>query len=317
LPDLTQVKLAMLAMQRASWEQGVAAQALLELGDLETVVLMARDAVVRIGADGRLALLGGQAQVTDPAANGEPVLRAAEATSDPMLREGARRMLDYLLHQAPRADDGTLYHLVDAREVWIDSLFMAPPFLAAAGHPDLALEQIEGHRRRLWNPARQLFSHIWDEAAQALRRRDFWAVGNGWAAAGMTRVLSVLPARMTAERARVARYVEELIDGCLARRRSDGLFHNVLDDPTTFVETNSSQMLAYAIYRGILGGWLDDEYRVRADQMRRAAWEKVDAHGLVQDVCGAPGFEHPGTATEGQAFFLLMEAAARDLSAGK
>jgi rhamnogalacturonyl hydrolase YesR len=306
----------MLAMQRSSWEQGVAAQALLELGDLETVVLMARAAVVRIGSDGRLALVGGEAQVTDPAANGEPVLRAAEATSDPVLRDGARRMLDYLLCQAPRAADGTLYHLVDAREVWVDSLYMAAPFLAVSGHPDQALQQIEGHRRRLWSPEKKLFSHIWDEAAQTPRRPAFWGVGNGWAAAGMTRVLRALGGA-SAERARVARYLEELVDGCLAHQRADGLFHDVLDDPTTFVETNLGQMLAYVIYRGILGGWLDEGYHVRADRMRRAAWEKVDAHGLVQGVCGSPGFDHPGTATEGQAFFLLMEAAAREFSAGK
>jgi hypothetical protein len=35
--------------------------------------------------------------------------------------------------------------------------------------------------------------------------------------------------------------------------------------------------------------------------------------GLVRGVCGSPEFDHPGTATEGQAFFLLMEAAYRDL----
>ena len=39
--------------------------------------------------------------------------------------------------------------------------------------------------------------------------------------------------------------------------------------------------------------------------------DKVDAHGLVQGVCGAPRFDRPGTAPEGQAFFLLMEAACR------
>lgn len=39
---------------------------------------------------------------------------------------------------------------------------------------------------------------------------------------------------------------------------------------------------------------------------------KVDEFGLVQDVCGAPNFESAGTAVEGQAFFLLMEAAVQD-----
>jgi hypothetical protein len=47
--------------------------------------------------------------------------------------------------------------------------------------------------------------------------------------------------------------------------------------------------------------------------MRKAAHKKIDTSGLVQGVCGAPNFDHPGTATEGQAFFLLMEAAYNDL----
>jgi hypothetical protein len=35
----------------------------------------------------------------------------------------------------------------------------------------------------------------------------------------------------------------------------------------------------------------------------------MDSFGYVQGVCGAPNFDHPGTATEGQAFCILMEAA--------
>jgi rhamnogalacturonyl hydrolase YesR len=104
-----------------------------------------------------------------------------------------------------------------------------------------------------------------------------------------------------------------VIDGCLAQQRADGLFHNVVDDPTSFVETNLAQMLAYTIYRGVTTGWLEHSYLEPADQMRAAVHTKVDEYGLVQDVCGSPDFDHPGVATEGQAFFLLMEAAHHDL----
>jgi rhamnogalacturonyl hydrolase YesR len=107
----------------------------------------------------------------------------------------------------------------------------------------------------------------------------------------------------------------DTFDGCLAHRRPDGLFHAVVDDPQTFVETNLAQMLSYAIFRGVKGGWLAKSYLKEADVMRRAAAAKVDGLGYVQDVCGSPTFEKPGTATEGQAFFILMEAAARDLGA--
>ena len=112
----------------------------------------------------------------------------------------------------------------------------------------------------------------------------------------------------------LAGFVREILDGALQHQREDGLFHDILDDPATFVETNAAQMFAYAIYKGVRGGWLDPVTLKDADRMREAANTKVDAYGLVQGVCGAPRFDRSGTATEGQAFFLLMEAARRDLT---
>lgn len=303
-------KLAMLTMQRASWEQGVAAQALLEMGELPLVILMAREAVVRQASDGRVADLGSADNVTDPGCNGEALLRAAEATGDPALRAAADRMLDYYLKHAPRTRDGIVHHVKSSPQVWIDSAYMLPPFLAAAGHPAQAMQQIEGYRRLLWNGKKRLFAAIWDDGKKTFVNGAAWGVGNGWAAAGMARVIAALPPGMAAERARLQGWARELLDGCLAHQRDDGLFHNVLDDPSTFVETNLAQMVAYTIFRGMGEGWLPSSYAPAVERARAAARAKVDAAGLVHDVCGSPRFDSPGTATEGQAFFLLMESAA-------
>jgi len=313
IPDadstVQKVKQALLTMQRAAWEQGVAAQAFLEWGDSDIVVLMAHDAVVRQFEDGRLAMLGTDHAVTDPAANGEPLLYAAQITQNPMYRDAAQRMLDYLLHHAPKTARGVLHHITNQPQVWIDSMYMAPPFLAVAGQPREAVRQIDGMRDLLWDREKRLFSHIWDDGQQQFARKDHWGVGNGWAAAGMTRVIRALPEEMAEERARLIGYVREVLDGCLVYQRPDGLFHDIVDDPESFIETNLAQMLAYTIYRGIQEGWLEASYREAADRMRSAARAKVDEYGLVQDVCGSPTFLLPGTASEGQAFFLLMEIA--------
>ena len=313
LPVVEQVKRAMLAMQRASWEQGVASQALLELGEAELVVLMAKDAVVRQDGEGRLGMLYTGDAVTDPGSNGEAVLWSGRRTGDPAFQRAADRMLAYFLHKAPRTAEGTLHHINTAPQVWADSMYMAPPFLAVMGHPVEALKQVEGVRRLLWDPGKGLFSHMWDDGKGEFRRRAFWGVGSGWCAAGMTRVLRALPPEMGEERAKLAAYVKAVLDGCLAHQRPDALFHDVVDDPSTFVETNLAQMLTYSIFRGLRGGWLPPSYRAQADRMRKAVHAKVDRLGLVQGVCGSPDFGHAGTAVEGQAFFLLMEAARRDL----
>ena len=118
-----------------------------------------------------------------------------------------------------------------------------------------------------------------------------------------------LPRERSSERERLAGFVREMVDGCLAHQRADGLFHNVVDRPETFVETNLAQMLAFGVYEGISGGWLPRSYLACADRLRSAARAKMDAFGYLQGVCGAPNFDRPGIAAEGQAFCIMMEAA--------
>jgi len=312
-PQMEKVKMAMLSMQRASWEQGVAATALMEMGESDMVVLMAKEAVLRQGKDGRFALLGSGGNVTDPAANGEAVLFAAKHAGESALLEASDRMLDYLMNKAPKTQKGILYHLVQKPQVWADSMFMAPPFLAAAGQPAEAVKQIDGMCELLLDPQKKLFSHIWDDGAKIFADKEFWGVGNGWAAAGLTRVLQYLPESMDVEKKKLAGTLKRILDGCLAYIRQDGLFHNIVDKPESFTETNLSQMLAYSIYTGTRGGWMDKSYLPVAEKMRKAVQYKVNKYGLVLGVCGSPNFDRPGTATEGQAFFLMMEAASMSL----
>jgi len=313
-PAVEKAKTAMLSMQRATWEQGVAMQAMLELGEADLVILMARDAVLRQSADGRLAMLGEESALSDAAAPGEAVLWAARQTGDPVLLGGFNKLLDYVLNKAPRTKDGIIYHFTDKPQIWSDILYMLPPFLAAAGCYSEAVKQIEGARACLWNDDKQLLSHMWDCEKRVFVRQDCWGVGNGWSAAGLTRVIRALPASMQAEKKKLVGYATAIIDGCLAHMRADGLFHNIVDDPKSFVETNLAQQLAYSIYRGVKAGWIDRRYLAAADMMRAAAHAKMDDLGLVQGVCGSPEFDHPGTATEGQVFFILMEVAHAELA---
>jgi unsaturated rhamnogalacturonyl hydrolase len=311
-PDslVEKVRAAALAMQRKSWEQGVLAQAFLEEGRDDLVVMMARASLLYLSKDGMPAALGGAP--VDPLMAGEAVWRAAQLTHDPALQKAADAMLEHVLKRAPRAEDGTVFHTGET--IWSDSFHTTPPFLAYSGHCDEAIQQIEGHRRRLWLPGRKLVAHIWDERAQQFKDKECWGGGNGWTAAALTRVIRALPPIRQKDRATLAAFLRELIDGCLAHQRTDGLFHDVVDNPGTYVETNLAQMLAFSIFEGVRGGWLSTDYLKAADRMRAAARVKVDQDGFVQGVAAAPTFDRPGVSPEGQAFFLMMEAAARKLS---
>ena len=301
-----------MAMQRRDWEQGVLAQAMLEADCREEVILLTKAAIVLRTPDGRLGVQV-SGSPTDPAMGGAAYAKAAEWSGDREIQQAVDGLLEWIRAKAPRNQQGVLYHVFHAPEMWSDGLNAAPPFLAAMGFHDEALAQIEGYRQRLWNPDNKLLSHIWDDGDRRMKDASFWGGGNGWAAAGMARVIRSLPANRRGDREHLAAFAKEIVDGCLQHQRPDGLFHNVVDQPTTFVETNLAQMLAYTVYEGVTQGWLPATYRARADTMREAARRKMDAFGYVQGVCGAPNFDGPGISTEGQAFCILMEAAGSKL----
>jgi rhamnogalacturonyl hydrolase YesR len=304
---IQRVKNATLAMQRKDWEQGTVAQAFLESGDTTAAIQMARAALIYAEPNGRLAVLGGSGLI-DCAMLGEALYVASKKTNDSVLAAANERLKEYILKRATRAPDGTLYHA--EQQLWVDSYNCAIPYLTAMGNYDEGLAQEKGIRKRLWNKDKNLYCHIWDDGNQKWINKVHWGVGNGWAAVGLTRLIKALPESRKTEKEELIRHLKILIEGCLQDIRDDGLFHNVIDDSKTFVETNLSQMLAYSIYTGIKGGWLSIGYKSYADSMRKAARSKVDKYGFVQDVCGAPTFDKPGTAPEGQAFFILMESAA-------
>jgi rhamnogalacturonyl hydrolase YesR len=310
-PMITKARNAALAIQRKSWEQGVLAQAFFEEGNDPLVVQMSAASLIYPSRDGLLIAASGGAPV-DPVMLGESLWHAAQVSNDPALRKAADNMLQWCLKTAPRAEDGTIFHT--GQTIWSDSFHTTPPFLAYAGQYDEAIKQIEGHRKRLYDPGKKLISHKWNEAGQRFDRKAFWGSGNGWAAAGITRVIRYLPADRKSDRDKLAAFLKELIDGCLACQTSDGTFHDVLDDPNTYIDMNVAQMLSFSIYESVRGGWLPADYLKSADKMRAAARAKVDDRGFVQGVAGAPSFNQSGVSAEGQAFFLMMEAAHQKLA---
>jgi rhamnogalacturonyl hydrolase YesR len=313
-PLVAKAMLAMLSMQRMAWEQGTASQALIAVGRKDLAVLFAKDALVRQTSEGRLGILGKDPGVTDPASNGEAVLLAWKETGDEKFRKAAEAQYDYLKTKAPKTDDGVLHHVTYARQVWSDASFMAPPFLALMGDHDEAVRQIEGFRKYLMDPDKKMYYHIWDEEKQDYARKKFWGGGNGWTAAGIAKIINLLPENRTDLREKMIRFGKEVIDGCIAYMRRDGLFHDIIDDSSSFAETNLSQMLAFSIYTGIKAGWLGLPYKEKADTMRLAARAKLDDYGIVQGACGSPGFDKSGTSTEAQSFFLMMESASYSLN---
>ena len=302
-------KNAMLSMQRAAWEQGVAIQAMIECADYEMLQLLVHDALVRQTPDGRTCMLGSDHSVTDPVAAGYGILKCHELYGDEKYKQAADRLYDYCKNTAPRNEAGTVYHINDHREIWSDAIYMLPPFLAAYGDYDECLKQIRGYRAVLWNQDKKLFSHRWSDDENRFISAHCWGGGNGWAAASFAIIYELLPADRKEYKAEIAAYLGELLDGLQANVRPDGLFNDFVGEPDSFVETNLSQMAAFAVFKSVKTGAIDKKYMEFAKKMKEGALSKVDEFGYVQGAAGSPFFNSPGTSTEAQAFLLMMLAA--------
>ena len=303
---------AMLAMQRYPWEQGVCAQALYEAGRDDLWIPMAYDCVKRMSADGRLAMIGGDIAVSDPASAGEVCLRAYEKTHDTFFLEGAERMLEYLQTRAPRTSDGIICHNTISFEdgfspyqLWVDGLYMVPPFLAVMGLIDDALTQVRGYKKHLYDEDAHLFWHIVDTQDGRFVRNVHWATGNGWAMLGLARIIEEAK-RM--DRPDVCDELTELLREILAamldKQLPDGRFTDIVDDPDSFIDGTSSMMTAAVIYRGQAGRYLSFGTDP-ADRAIESVAGTVDDMGLIHEVSGCPDFVTQGTSAEAQAAYIM------------
>jgi rhamnogalacturonyl hydrolase YesR len=303
---------AMLSMQRLPWEQGVAAQACFAMNDKELGTLLAHEAVHRQLRDGRLANIDYMNPCTDAGVNGESVLDAYEYTKDEIFKQAADKMVEWFISKTPKSEDGIIYFELHKQDIIADAPYMICPFLAKAGQFAEAFKQIEGHRRYLQDPKTKLFHELYSDDRKVISAPVLWGGGNGWFAGGMAKTHAYLPASMKREKDLISAWLKEHVDAWLTYQLPDGLFNDKINEPDSFVETNSSYMLSYAIYCAVKGGSLSKEYIVPAHKMRLAANKRIDDNGIVTMVAGAPFFQMPGVSTEGQAFCILSNCAAEE-----
>ena len=177
----------------------------------------------------------------------------------------------------------------------------------------LPFEYYRAIERRLRDPITGLYRHKWHEGKQIFTRGLYWGVGNGWALVGLMRMARAMLDRDDPRSDAVSADFRALVDAMIPYQAENGLFHDVLDDVKTFYESETAEMFAYSIYNMVSWRKLDDRYLEYADLARRAVTERVDADGIIRGCSGSPTFEQEGTSVEGQAHFIMMEAAAQRL----
>jgi unsaturated rhamnogalacturonyl hydrolase len=113
----------------------------------------------------------------------------------------------------------------------------------------------------------------------------FWCRGNGWVAAGITELLRVLPATSSYRPAILQAYTK-MMHTLKQQQDSNGMWHQLVDDPQSWAETSGSAMFAYAMITGVKKGWLNAaEYAPVARKAWLALMPYINSNGDVREVC--------------------------------
>ena len=168
--------------------------------------------------------------------------------------------------------------------IWIDDMFMITTIQSQAyratgdrKYIDRAAREMAMYLKKIQRP-NGLFYHS-PEAP------FFWARGNGWMAAGMAQLLSILP-KDNSDRTTIMEAYKKMKNTLKQNQDPDGMWHQLIDEPASYKETSGTAMFTYAMIVGVKHGWLDKkEYGTAARKGWLALVTYINENDEITNVC--------------------------------
>ncbi|MGB2867405.1 MAG: glycoside hydrolase family 88 protein [Bacteroidota bacterium] len=172
--------------------------------------------------------------------------------------------------------------------LWIDDMFMITAAQAQAfratgdtGYIDRAAREMVMYLDSLQKP-NGLFYHAPDVPF-------YWGRGNGWMAAGMAELLRSLP-QQNPYRPRIMQGYKTMMASLLKYQGEDGMWHQLIDHPESWVETSCTGMFTFALITGVRNGWLDETtYGPSARKGWLGLIKFIDGNADIHEVCEGTG----------------------------
>lgn len=173
---------------------------------------------------------------------------------------------------------------------------MSCPFLARMGtltgdtkYFDEVALQLKNYKEKMFLEDIGVFAHIY-YVDEKRNNRVPWGRGNGWVYLAHAEVLEHLPQSHPDRKILEDNFVYA-VEGLIALQNENGMWHQVLNMPTSYCETSCTAIFSIALAKGVGLGLLDKERYLPIIQKAVAAiLEKyVDEQGNVHNVCRGSG----------------------------
>lgn len=199
--------------------------------------------------------------------------------------------LDYVLNKQQRLTDGTLCRPepID-NTVWADDLFMSVPFLlrmaALNNEPRLYDEvalQIINFNKYLTEKKTNLYRHGWYSLTNELSPVA-WSRANGWVIWAMSEALMHMP-KTHKDYKTIQKLFTDHLKTILSYQSEGGLWHQIIDDSNSYLETSGSAMFALGLSRAINNGWMPYSYNSQLIKAWDVVSRQIRETGIVDGIC--------------------------------
>lgn len=215
----------------------------------------------------------------------------------PLLKE----WLDGVMYRLPRTEEGGLQHVVSGvlnpGQLWDDTLYMAVLFLARMGRIlgdegciQESIRQFMVHVKYLSDAKSGLFYHGWTFEGKHHFAGALWGRGNSWYTAGLVDYLECLEGNQGVREFLLStlKRQAEALERC---QDESGLWHTLLDDPESYLETSASCAFAYGILKAVRKGYLPGKFAAVGEKAVAGVLDKIREDGTVDGVSyGTPVF---------------------------
>ncbi|AHF75650.1 Glycosyl hydrolase family 88 protein [Sodalis praecaptivus] len=219
-----------------------------------------------------------------------------EETGNPAWRPYLERWAEWAMYDMPRTEKQGMQHIVynneNHQQMWDDTLMMTVLPLAKIGkllhRPEFVEEatyQFLLHVQYLMDRQTGLWFHGWSFDGNHNFANARWARGNSWLTVVIPEFIELLdlPAH-DATRRFLLQVLQSQVSALAACQDDSGLWHTLLDDPDSYLESSATAGFAYGILKGIRKRYLDARWQPVAEKAVRGVIERINDRGELTQV---------------------------------
>lgn len=214
-----------------------------------------------------------------------------EETGNAAWRPYLERWAEWVMYEMPRTDKGAMQHIVynneNHQQMWDDTLMMSVLPLAKIGklldRPEFVEEatyQFLVHVQYLMDRETGLWFHGWTFDGHHNFAQARWARGNSWLTIAIPEFLELVD---LPENNATRRYLLQVLESqvsALARCQDDsGLWHTLLDDPQSYLESSATAGFAYGILKAVRKRYIDPSYAPVAEKAIQGVIKHINPAG--------------------------------------